>query len=84
MSYLQRILSTLTSMNYYSSGSDLLDDHSSPTYLKFVSQQLCHREKGFKEKGESSETGHSLDELIIAEDVCAKMNISYPSTKERI
>ncbi|MGR5514388.1 hypothetical protein ACPV5H_03305 [Vibrio harveyi] len=39
MRYIKKLISTLASMSYYSSGNDLLDDHSSATYLQYVSEE---------------------------------------------
>ncbi|WP_295894086.1 hypothetical protein [uncultured Vibrio sp.] len=37
MRNIRELLSTLASMSYYSTGTDLLTDHSFPSYLQFVS-----------------------------------------------
>ena len=39
MRYIKKLISTLASMSYYSGGNDLLDDHSSATYLQYVSEE---------------------------------------------
>ncbi|GEM79899.1 hypothetical protein [Vibrio superstes] len=78
MRYIRELLSTLTSMSYYT-GTDLLTDHSFPSYLQFVSEN-SHTPSGDKEslQNNSGENKNRL-ESVTKEPFNAKMNNSYPS-----
>ncbi|MDC5721786.1 hypothetical protein OPW41_12690 [Vibrio europaeus] len=85
MSYLKKVLSTLASMNYYSGSNDLLDDHCSPTYLKFVSEHTfdnqTHHESLLTaaDENDSEVFKHHRSELVGVELCGSEMNNSYSS-----
>lgn len=79
MKYIKNLVSTLASLNYYSSSSDLLDDHSTPSYLKYVSEHASIPPKLDDELSNDGVDNHLCNELKVQNSDSAKMNNSYPS-----
>lgn len=80
MQYIKKLISTLSSMNYYSSGYDLLDDHSTSTYLQFVSEEYLTTPQQNNALGECKVSVCVSGEMQKVEVANAKMNNSYPSS----
>ena len=80
MQYINKLISTLSSMNYYSGGNDLLDDHSTSTYLQFVSAEYLTTAQQNNAPGECQVSVCLSGEMPKVEVVHAKMNNSYPSS----
>ncbi|WP_411064367.1 hypothetical protein [Vibrio rotiferianus] len=80
MRYIKKLISTLASMSYYSGGNDLLDDHSSATYLQFVSEEFLTTPQQNNVPCECQIPACLSGELQKVEVANAKMNNSYPSS----
>jgi len=80
MRYITKLLSTLASMNYYSSGNDLLDDHSTSTYLQFVSEESLANPRQNNISCKCQVPACLSSEVQKIEGASAKMNNSYPSS----
>lgn len=77
MQYIKKWISTLASMNYYSS-SDQLDDHLNPSYLQFVSDGTSSTKEAQSCAQEKAATQYLVSESQKAKSSCAEMNNSYP------
>ncbi|NIY86667.1 hypothetical protein [Vibrio campbellii] len=80
MRYIKKLISTLASMNYYSGGNDLLDDHSTSTYLQFVSEESLTSPRQNNVPCECQVPACLSGEMQKVEVANAKMNNSYPSS----
>ncbi len=78
MRYIKKFISTLATMNYYSSSSDGLDDHLTPTYLQLVSAQTDSPNQPENDEDDAYVIEHIFSELV-ASGVQSKMNNSYSS-----
>lgn len=70
-------LSTLASMNFYSS-SDQLDDHLNPSYLQFVTDDTESMKQAQSIEQEQAATQYLVSESKRNETSGAEMNNSYP------
>ena len=80
MRYIKKLISTLASMSYYSGGNDLLDDHSSATYLQYVSEESLTTPQQNNVPCECQIPACLSGEMQKVEVANAKMNNSYPSS----
>ena len=80
MRYIKKLISTLASMSYYSGGNDLLDDHSSATYLQYVSEESLTTPQQNNVPRECQVPICFSGEMKKVEVANAKMNNSYPSS----
>ncbi|WP_047515042.1 hypothetical protein [Vibrio harveyi] len=80
MRYIKKLISTLASMSYYSGGNDLLDDHSSATYLQYASEESLTTPQQNNAPRECQVPICFSGEMQKVEVANAKMNNSYPSS----
>ncbi|HHP0473180.1 TPA: hypothetical protein ACRZ2P_000057 [Vibrio harveyi] len=80
MRYIKKLISILASMSYYSGGNDLLDDHSSATYLQYVSEESLTTPQQNNVPRECQVPICFSGEMQKVEVANAKMNNSYPSS----
>ncbi len=77
MQYIKKWISTLASVNFYSS-SDQLDDHLNPSYLQFVTDDTMSMKQATFCGQEQAAAQYLVGESKRTKSSSAKMNNSYP------